>query len=166
MSERQLNQYVIVMNPKDENLNIKELERAVKSSVMWLKRNAVKEKNQWNYKIWIITSQIDGRKVKKSPILKKGRGPTRYYFDYKNCTYHSAEVPPHIHILIRCCPGETIVDELKNYWRKKYPKCSWWYKKTYDVRGAIDYMDNQILKKGYSDNLNIVEWDYTIQNKI
>lgn len=163
MSKREVNQYFIGMNPMDIEVTEKDLEKAGRAFLIWLKRNAKKQEEPWEYKVWLIVSTHDGGKVIKWPCKQEGRGRPKYYFRHM---MNEAEVPPHIHILIRCSPGEELArNELRSYWDKKYKSQSWFHIKTDEkkggVKGVIAYMENQILKEGYKDRLgSIDDWDY------
>jgi F0F1-type ATP synthase delta subunit len=129
------------MNTMDESVSKNEPVNVAKALMQWLSRKSQKE--NWEYKLWIIGSMVDSKiAIKSKEITKKGRPKTIFISNGKDS---KGIVTPHLHMLIKCNPGETMMQELKKYWNNKFNKDNIYrmtYKRevVYCTIGAKDYM--------------------------
>lgn len=170
MRERVTNQYFVTMNTMNITITKDELSNIAKALISWLREKS--QKKNWEYKLWIAGSMIDKKTMIKSKEVTNKKGRPKIIF-LSNGKPQKKIVTPHLHMLIKCKPGETIMQGLKIYWNDRYINKEQPYKKRffwepiYCTIGAIDYMSEQSAfdRTNSFPKLVINDWDYICLQK-
>ena len=169
MSERVTNQYLVSMNTMDGSITEEGLSNVAKALIAWVKYSS--QKKNWEYKLLAVGSMVDSYATKKMKerTNKKGRPKTIFISNGKPL---NEIVTPHLHMLIQCNPGETMMQELEKYWNKKFNKEELFEmvfkrERVYSTKGCFKYMDKQSAFNRNSSYPKgaINDWEYICLQK-
>ncbi len=120
----------------DEIENLTDLVGMTEAALKHVKR-FVKKKNG-AFKAKAFVAQHNPREVVKMTVQTGKRGrPKTVIQDFEQWGLGDGTVHPHVHMVINCNPGETVVEDLRKYWKKKFNFDRSVYVKTIDSKRGI-----------------------------
>lgn len=134
--------------------NIEKLEKDAQAMTTYLHRKA--EKKDWYFSIALVGSMYEPKLVKQVRLNNGNRGRPKKVFEVLN---DDALKDPHLHFVINGIPGETIIEDMREYWQERHGKKKFFFEKVFYLKGCFNYMLRQgsFWRTKAHDPINILD---------
>jgi len=130
-------EYMVVLR-NEKGVEMADLVSMTEAALKYLKRFVKKKDGAFKAKAFV--SQHNPREAEKYTVEtgRRGRPKTEMW------SFEEKTVEPHVHMVINCKPAETVIHDLRKYWKKRTGETIW-YKPiaSGDTASCLGYASDQ-----------------------